>query len=312
LNSSQLRNDYGSIQQFIGLVQEKKTNIFGNNRNQRKIKIGRVSLASGQASKTGYSYIVRSYLPEDNPTKNPFEYQQETLEKTTDRAARAVDPLKIVKIKSRSSIRLAWLKPTRVEKTIKKKTFKDGKIYVGEVDAEGSADGQGCIFYPVGDHSTRFPQGALYCGHFHDGAPEGKGSVSSTEGLLMDAEFQQGKSNGFGFFSSDDGFVVVGNCKDDIFLGPSLWIGEVEFASGNFNKYGLHGQGQLMDKSQRIRIPILDFDDLSDTRPPQSSEPSNLHLTEHECCTPMTWSRNPSNQMATADFLSKLFVSEHL
>jgi len=49
-----------------------------------------------------YSYIVGYFLPEDNPTKNLFEYQQETLEKTAEQLTEALenpeDKIKVVNL----------------------------------------------------------------------------------------------------------------------------------------------------------------------------------------------------------------------
>eukprot|EP01101_Sappina_pedata_P001276 TRINITY_DN11376_c0_g1_i1.p1 TRINITY_DN11376_c0_g1~~TRINITY_DN11376_c0_g1_i1.p1 ORF type:complete len:440 (+),score=69.88 TRINITY_DN11376_c0_g1_i1:176-1321(+) len=125
-----------------------------------------------------------------------------------------------------------------------KSDSESSSIYEGAKNTKGKPDGYGCAFFTDQfEKLIRLTSGSpsLYCGEWNDGEIEGHGNLSTSTGEMWDAEFSQGKLNGDFFFSTKFGFSTIGKAVDNEVRGDSMWLGEIDLSSGNFNEHGPNG-----------------------------------------------------------------------
>lgn len=164
-------------------------------------------------------------------------------------------------------------------------SFADGATYVGDLNAEGQLEGQGCMSWTNGDkydgeflaglfHGKgkfvsgdsgtykgdyvrgymegrgvlTYPDGSRYEGEFVANQFEGKGRLVYTSGDIYEGDFSKSKMNGVGKWRYADKSIYIGQVSNGVIQGK----GELQRAAGqkytgDFVAGKMHGQGVFVD-----------------------------------------------------------------
>ncbi|KAJ9472238.1 Phosphatidylinositol 4-phosphate 5-kinase 8 [Diplonema papillatum] len=108
--------------------------------------------------------------------------------------------------------------------------YGNGDIYVGALDAEGSREGSGTMYYAVGGSLTAvwernrpngygervWADGSFFQGMWDNGAPHGQGRMVYSDGSIYDGAYHQGVRHGAGEMQNPNREILLGRWNGDV------------------------------------------------------------------------------------------------